>query len=65
MDLTKSWFQSTTIQAAIVNFLLLVVMAFKLDIKQDEITAIVTGVFGIITTIAIIYGRIKAQSKIK
>lgn len=57
----KQLYTSTTLQGAVVSFIALIVMLTKVDIKQEEITAIVSGIFGVIGLGLTIYGRIKAN----
>lgn len=61
----KQIYLSTTIQGAVVSFLSLLVLAFKLEVSDTEITQFVAGLFGLIGLVMTIYGRIKANRNLK
>lgn len=61
----KQIYMSTTVQGAIISFLSLLVMLLKLDIGNEEITQIVTTLFGLAGLIMTVYGRIKATGALK
>lgn len=58
---TKNWYQSTTIQGAVISVFVFLTQIFKLEIANDEITSLVVGAFGVIGLVMVIYGRIKAK----
>jgi hypothetical protein len=61
MEGQQKWYESLTIRGAIISALVFVVNVFKLEIGSDEITQLVTGVFGFVSLVMIIYGRIRAK----
>jgi uncharacterized membrane protein len=66
MNGAKSWYQSTTIQGAIVgviiaNIALLKAFGIEIDIDQGQITEIVGAIILVVSSFVVIYGRIKAK----
>ena len=57
----KSVFASQTIQGAVISFVSLVVLLLKVDVKESEITAFATGLFGVIGLVLTVIGRLKAN----
>lgn len=57
---TQQLWESTTVQGGIIQILDLAALMFHLNIGNDLITQLVTGIFGIIGVGMVIYGRIKA-----
>lgn len=58
---SKFFLNSTTIQGAIIAFLVLVVQVFNIKISSEEITQFITGFFGLISLVMIVVGRLKAE----
>lgn len=57
----KNPFTSTTIQGAIIAFLVLIVQVFNIKISSEEITQFISGLFGLVSLVMIIWGRLKAD----
>ena len=62
---TKKWYQSKAILGGIVQILVLISLFFKLDLDAGQLTEMVQGVAGAVSSIMIIWGRISASTKIK
>jgi hypothetical protein len=65
MDYAKNWWESTTLQGAVINILVFIDLLFKLNIGGETINQLVVGILGVIGLIMVIYGRLKATSAIK
>lgn len=67
---TKAWYESTTIQGAIISALGLVITLLKSVLgvellSTEEIGALVSGVLGLVGLVMVIVGRLKStQTKI-
>lgn len=61
----KKWYESMTIRGSIITAIGLLVTVLKLEIGTEEITEIVTIIFGLVGTIMSIYGRVNATRVIK
>ena len=61
----KKWYQSKTIQGAVIQVLVLLSLMLGLDLGDQEATTLIQSVFGGIGAIMTIYGRIVANAKIK
>ncbi len=59
MESQPIW-QSTTVQGAVVQLLSLAAILLHLNIGSDLISQLVTGLIGVVGTVMVIYGRIKA-----
>lgn len=59
MDSQPIWL-STTVQGGVIQLLSMLTFLFHLNIGSDVVTQLVAGVFGLIGTVLVIYGRIKA-----
>ena len=57
----KNIFASTTIQGTIISLLVMVVQIFKINIASEEITQIVSGIFGIVGVVLTVIGRLKSE----
>ena len=67
---TKAFWQSTTLQGAVVAFLgfvsLVLKAIFKVEIiSNDEINSLVGGLFGLIGLVMIVIGRFKTTPGVK
>jgi len=60
----QAWYQSTTIQGGLVQLFVFLDLMFKFNIGNETVTALITGVFGLIGTIMVIYGRLKAKKTV-
>ena len=60
----KPWYQSTTIQRAIVGLVNTLAAAIGLSMSGAEAQALVAGVIGIVTTIGVILGRKNANTRL-
>ncbi len=65
MNGQKNWWESLTIQGAVISILVFLAQIFKLDIGNDEITSLVVGILGVIGIAMTIVGRIRAKYVIK
>jgi len=65
MNNSKPWYQSKTIIGGIINALVLVSYVSGLKISEEIIGELINGVAGVIGTVMVIIGRIKAQGGIK
>ena len=61
----KQIYLSTTVQGAVISFLSVIVLVFKIDIASEEVTRVVTTAFGLFGLILTIYGRLKANRNLK
>lgn len=57
----QKWYESLTIRGAIISALVFVVQLLNLEIGSEEVTQLVTSVFGLISLVMIIYGRVRAK----
>jgi len=62
---TKSWYQSTTIQGAIISILVFLGQILKIEIGTEEISTFIIALFGVVGAFMVVYGRIKAKYIIK
>jgi hypothetical protein len=65
MSEKKNWYNSKTIQGGIINLLVFVSLMFDLGIEESTFISLVQGIFGVIGTVMIIYGRIVAKVGVK
>ena len=61
----KKWWQSKTIQGAVIQVLVLLSLLFGLDLGDQEATVLIQAIFGGIGAIMSIYGRIVAKHSLK
>jgi len=61
---SKPFYESTTIQGAIISVAVFLFQIFKIEVGSELVTSFVVGVFGVIGTGMVIYGRIKAKKGI-
>jgi heme/copper-type cytochrome/quinol oxidase subunit 4 len=62
--LNKDLLLSTTFAGAVVSLVSFILMFFKIDISNEEVTQIVTGILAVIGTVMVIVGRLKAKTEI-
>ena len=72
MEETKPWWQSKTIWGAIITIVALILSLFGVQIDEqtkqvlvNEFVAAATAIGGIVGAVLSIYGRIKAEKRIK
>lgn len=62
--MNKDLLLSTTFAGAVVSLVSFILMFFKIDISNEEVTQIVTGILAVIGTVMVIVGRLKAKTEI-
>jgi hypothetical protein len=62
----KQWYQSKALVSAAVGVAIWLGLLFGVDLKgqEAELTVILMGVFGLVSNILTMYGRVKGEAKI-